>query len=329
MSLRSLNSPPLVAIAGATLSIGLPMLEAVCASGYLTLLKTLNVAAFATNVIAVSIPGRLDGVQDDQMRKGNLNPTKPNAATSKSSEGSPLVGKDESSTSAYSLNRSRTLVNPSGWAFAIWGPIYLGEAAFVAASCFAPDAATSALLPAVTAPFVAANLFQSLWCASFRPAYGEGWKKYVSVAMLGGTAYSLGLVHLAGASVMDQSMLTHLLLPLTMHFGWTTAATLVNLNGSLASDESSSPRSLIALGNSSALAATALGIGLTVSRSAPAYGLTLAWALAACADGMTKRIPSQNVEEEETLSRAASVQGKLCWAGSFACALAAAYAAAM
>ncbi|KAL7530594.1 hypothetical protein ACHAXR_003586 [Thalassiosira sp. AJA248-18] len=326
MSLRSFNSPPLVAMAGATLAIGLPMLDAVLSSSAsLSLLKSLNVAAFATNVIAVSIPGRIDGPQDDQMRKGNLDPTKPNATTS-SSEGSPLVGKEESS--AYSLNHSRTLVNPSGWAFAIWGPIYLGEAAFVAAQCFASDATTSILLPQITAPFVAANLFQSLWCASFRPSYGEGWKRYISVGMLGGTAYSLSLVHSAGATAManDPSMLSYLLLPLTMHFGWTTAATLVNLNGSLASDESASPRSLIALGNSSALAATALGVGFTVSQSAPAYGLTLAWALAACADGMSKRIPSQSAAEEQTLAKAASVQEKLCWAGSFACAAAAAYA---
>jgi hypothetical protein len=244
------------------------------------------------------------------MRKGNLNP----------SEGSPLVGKDGKS-SAYSINNSRSLVNPSGWAFAIWGPIYLGEAALVASQFFVPDATALALLPQITDPFVAANLFQSLWCASFRPSYGDGWHKYISAAMLAGTAYSLSMVH----SAADPSMLKFLV-PVTMHFGWTTAATLVNLNGSLANGESA-PRSLIALGNSSALVATALGVGLTLSQSAPTYGLTLAWALAACADGMAKRKPSQSAVEEEILAKGASVQGKLCWAGSFACAVAAAYAA--
>ena len=327
MSLRNLNSPPLVAMAGATLTVGLPMLEAaLSSSSSLTLLKSLNAAAFATNVIAVSVPGRLDGPQDQQMREGNLNPSKPNATKESIDEDSPLVGKEDKDTSAYSLNRSRTLVNPSGWAFSIWGPIYLGEAAFVATQFLASDAATSALLPQITAPFVAANLFQSLWCASFRPSYGEGWKKYISAAMLGGTAYSLSLVHSAGATVADPTMLSHLLLPITMHFGWTSAATLVNLNGSLASDQSASPRSLIALGNSSAVIATALGVGVTVSQSAPAYGLTLAWALAACADGMSKRIPCQNAVEEETLAKGAVVQKNLCWAGSMVCAVAAAYA---
>lgn len=328
MSLRNLNSPPLVALAGATLSIGLPMLDALLSSSAsLTLLKSLNVAAFATNVIAVSIPGRLDGQLEDEMRKGDPNPTKPNADMSKKSEDSPLIGKDGSS-SAYSLNRSRTLVNPSGWAFAIWGPIYLGEAAFVVAQCLAADATVSALLPQITAPFVAANIFQSLWCASFRPSYGDGWKKYVSAGMLAGTAYSLSMVHSAGTAVLaaEPSMMSYLIVPVTMHFGWTTAAALVNLNGSLGSDENTSTRSLIALGNSSAVAATALGVGLTLSQSSPAYGLTLAWALAACADGVTKRIPAQSATEEETLAKAAGVQAKLCWAGSFACAVTAAYA---
>jgi len=327
MSLRSLNSPPLVAIAGATLTIGLPMLDAaLSSSASLALLKSLNVAVFATNVIAVSVPGRLDGPQDEAMREGNINPTKHNATPSGDKEDSPLVGKGQSS--AYTLNRSRTLINPSGWAFAIWGPIYLGEAAFVAAQLFASDVAASALLPQIAAPFVAANLFQSLWCASFRPSYGEGWKKYISAAMLAATGYSLSLVHTAGSAAMaaDPSDLSYFLLPITIHFGWISAATLVNLNGSLASDESASPRSLIALGHSSALAATALGVGMTVSGADPAYGLTLAWALAACADGMSKRIPSQSAEEEETLAKAAIVQKNLCWAGSLACAVAAAYA---
>lgn len=335
MSLRSLNSPPLVAMAGAGIAVGLPMLEAaLSSSASLTLLKSLNAAAFATNVIAVSVPGRLDGVQDDEMRRatvrrGNTNPEKPNNGTDAAGkkEDSLLVEKDES-FSSFSLNqsRSRSLVSPSGWAFAIWGPIYLGEAAFVTAQFVASDAAASALLPQITAPFVAANLFQSLWCASFRPSYGEGWRKYVSAFMLAGTACSLSLVHSSGSAVADPSVLSHLLLPVTMHFGWTTAATLVNLNGSLACDESASPRSLIALGNSSALAATALGVGLTLSWSAPTYGLTLAWALAACADGMAKRIPSLFATEEETLVKGANVQKNLCWAGSFACTIAAAYA---
>jgi hypothetical protein len=328
MSLRNLNYPPLVALAGATLSIGLPMLDAaLSSSASLTLLKSLNVAAFATNVVAVSVPGRLDGVEDQKMRTGNLNPTQTNATTSANEENMSLL--KSKSSSQYTLNPSRSLVNPSGWAFAIWAPIYLGEAAFVAAQVFASDATTAALLPHLTAPFVAANLFQSLWCASFRPSFSKGWERYISAAMLAGTGYSLSLVQSAGsaAAFADSSIIPYLLLPMTIHFGWVSAASLVNLNGSFASNEIASPRSLIALGHSSALIATALGVGLTISWSAPAYGLTLAWSMAACADGMKKRTPSsQSLVEEEALSKAAGVQNILCWSGSLACAAAAAYA---
>lgn len=147
--------------------------------------------------------------------------------------------------------------------------------------------------------------------------------------MLGGTAYSLSLVHSAGsaaASASDPSWPSALLVPLTVHFGWTSAAALPNLNGALAADESASPRRLVFLGHLSALAAAASGVGLTLSRSAPAYGLTLAWALAACADGMARRVPSRDPAEEGILSKGAGVQRWLCWAGSFACAVAAAYA---
>ena len=50
MSLKNLNNPPLVALAGAGISLGLPMLNvALSSSASLTLLKSLNVAAFATN----------------------------------------------------------------------------------------------------------------------------------------------------------------------------------------------------------------------------------------------------------------------------------------
>ena len=108
-----------------------------------------------------------------------------------------------------------------------------------------------------------------------------------------------------------------------------SAATLVNLNGSLACDEAVSPRVLTAFGHSSAVIATALGVGVTMSMSAPVYGMTLAWALAACADGMKKRKAAHSEKDEKVLGKAAIVQSKLCWAGSLACGATALYTALM
>lgn len=248
------------------------------------------------------------------MRKGELNPSKPNAS-------GPVSG-------VYGRSRSRTLIDPSGWAFAIWGPIYLGETAFVATQLLSSHA--DAVIPGITAPFAAANLFQSLWCASFRPSYlGDGMKKYISAGMLAGTAYSLSMVLEAGnsAAAADPTFQSWMLTPFVMHFGWVSAATLVNFNGSFASDETASPRALTALGHSSALIAAALGVGVTMSMSAPVYGMTLAWALAACADGMKKRKPAQSENDEKILGSAAIVQRRLCLAGSLACGATALYTA--
>ena len=218
-------------------------------------------------------------------------------------------------------------MNPAGWAFAIWGPIYLGETAFCAAQLLAePGTPLATLLPQLTAPFIAFNLMQSLWCASFRPSYSEGWHKWVSVAMLGGTAYSLSFVQAVATSTAAAAIPWWYFLPMTAHFGWTTAATLVNLNGSVAMGRSTNDSTIVAVGHASALTAGLLGVML--GPAAPAYGLTVAWALAACADGMTKRLndpQSQQNQSSPSLQTGANVQRLLCWAGSAACVGAAAW----
>lgn len=315
-ALTSLNTPPLVATAGLAVLSGLSMGSSLVAATSVAALQGLNATAFLVNMGAVSVPGRIDGQQDADMRKGSLNPDKP--ATTGQSEATPL----SSSIDTYSPSRGRTLVSPSGWAFAIWGPIYLGEMCFVAGQFF-PGSGLTAILPQVTLPFVAANLFQSLWCASFRPSF-EGWGLFVSPLMLAGTAFSLSQVHTVACSSAAEG-LGLFFLPLTMHFGWTTAATLVNLNGSIASNRNVSDTAVIATGHSSALAASALGVGLTLAQSSPVYGLTLAWALSACADGMKKRIANTEEILPQTLKTGADVQSKLCLAGAAACAAASLY----
>jgi hypothetical protein len=297
MSLRflsSLNSPPIVVATGAVLVAGLPFVQAGALS--LGVLKIANVLAFATNVTAVSIPGRMDGEPDRKMREGDLDP-----------ELTPLRDSD-AENNIVTASRDRTLFAPAGWAFSIWAPIYLGEAAFVGAQFFDPSLA-AAVLPQVTVPFVAANLLQSLWCASFRPSYSNGsWHKYVSVAMLGGTAVALSQVPFG---------LSMYLIPMSVHFGWTTAATLVNLNGSISMGDSVSDSTLISTGHASAVLATGLGVGVTAFHTLPAYGLTIAWALAACANGM--RIKEEDDSISDVLHAGASVQRTLLLTGSALC----------
>jgi hypothetical protein len=250
--------------------------------------------------------------------------------------------------------RTRTLLLPSGWAFSIWGLIYCGEAMF----CIAPWLVgmilmvppffvtttttttttttiltgvlpTTLLVPQITIPFCAANLLQSLWCVSFRPSFNQGWYKYVSVAMLGGTAVALHQVAVvavpttaATTTIIVSSLLSSsssssngdtdsatmapdlivvqlLLVPLLVHFGWTTAATLVNLNGSIAMEIDVSDAMIAAVGHASSVVATLLGVSVTVFGRNPVYGCTISWALAACAQGINSRVADVTAEHSQ------------------------------
>jgi hypothetical protein len=302
--LQQLNSPILVTGSGAAVFCSLPTLSAVCAkSTNLGLLKAATVAAYAINCVSVSNPGRIDGEAQKEMQ-GNT----------KTSDESSQIFK-----TIYSTRQGRSLIVPAGWAFAIWGPIYLGEAIFSISVLLKSSDTVLSILPAITAPLVAANIFQSLWCASFRPSYmttKSFWQKYVSVAMLGGTAYSLSLVHTTVTSTAASSWL---FIPIFMHFGWTTAATLVNLNGSIAMSNVSDT-TVIAVGHTSTLLATVLGVAVTLLQQSPVYGLTVAWALLACADGMKKRQLVRDSKVSSNITRAMKVQQTLCYIGSGLCA---------
>jgi hypothetical protein len=296
--LSQINSPAIVLSAGAAILAGLPLAAAFATTGAsLGLLQAANVTAYALNCASVSVPGRIDGQEQNEMQGRKTN--------------------DQTYQTIYSPTKGRSLIAPAGWAFAIWGPIYLGEAIFCGSLLLGTSESVMANLPAITAPFVAANILQCLWCAAFRPSYMNGsWEKYVSMAMLGGTAFCLSQVHaLAAAS-------SWYFLPLTMHFGWTTAATLVNLNGSVAMSDASDT-TVIAVGHTSTALATLLGVGVTLAQQSPAYGLTVAWALAACADGMTRR-RGENQTVSSDIAKGMKVQHLLCYAGSGMCAAAAA-----
>ena len=312
MSLATaLNKPPLVLAAGAAIAGGVPLLP--IGSLSVGLLQAANILSFVVNVASVSVPGRLDGAQQDaQVKQGVLNPSESSSLTGGGS-GSSGNGRDR----IIEQRRLRSLVQPSGWAFSIWGLIYLGESAFCVAQ-FVDSTQVPAMLPDVTAPFVAANLLQSLWCASFRPSYNEGWHKYVSVAMLGGTAYSLSQIP------FDAMSSSWFFVPLVAHFGWTTAATLVNLNSAVSAEESTSDRVLLGLGHGSATVATALGVSLTaLGFSTPAYGLTIAWALLAV--GSNPKLDPASRAGNNVLETGAKLQRMLCYSGSALCAAASLY----
>lgn len=277
-----MNYPPLVATTGLGLTYALPRIETAISHCPWPTIRVLNLLAYTLNFISVSRPGRMDGqsTADD----GVLSP-----------------------------RNGRTLVAPAGWAFAIWGPIFLGEAIGVAAQFFiwesnAANQPLIRLLKKTSGSFITANLFQSLWCATFRPKY-DGKKMFVSVGMLAATAYSLSRVHHVFTSSSMMSSFNNVqyglfFFPMALHFGWTTAASLVNLNGAIAMNEKSSKAFIAIVGQISVIGATALGIYLACQRDAPVYSGVIAWALSAVADSMQKRLDaSKNVDNDEKRGR--------------------------
>jgi hypothetical protein len=268
-----------------------------------TALRALNCACYGLSLYATTRPGRIDGPNQDELDSR----LQLRLASDKKSDSRPAAADPARRSAAVddaTTRRGRSLLVPAPWAFAIWGPIFAGELAFCAGSWLLPrgGAAASAVTKA-SAGFAAAQLFQVLWTASFRPRYFDparagGLYRHVSSLMLAGIAHSMGRAHAAYASRSRGPSATALpwgqyalcFLPMTLHFGWTTAATLVNVNGNVAASRDATPRRVAAVGHASSLAASALGLYLTVSRRAPVLGLVVAWALAGCAATARERV---------------------------------------
>lgn len=280
-----MNSPPLVASLGVVTSLyGQNIIDMIPIDH-----KILNVISYAIMFAAVSVPGRIDSQVAKEIE---------------AEESGSSAKVDDSSEQAKALTpiMGRTLVAPAGWAFAIWGPIFAGELVFVISQFFAKNgSALSETIKSVSGPFVLAQTFQALWSASFRPKY-KGGLMWISSGMLGGIAYSMSKAHAVFSAASTRNTYTTLqyfinFFPMALHFGWTTAATLVNINGSVAVMKNLSSKFVAVVGHLSVVAATALGVFITTSRDAPVYGGVISWALFAVADGMKKRLEASQKDE--------------------------------
>lgn len=249
------------------------------ASNYLY--KLVWVSAFLVNMITVSIPGRFDGEV-------------------KTDTNSPFFWK--------------TLIAPAGYAFAIWGVIYLGE--IILSAFVGVIGKPVAVFKRATPFWIACNLFQSIWCLTFRPKFF--YHLWVPASQLALAALSQSFAHLeiTDAILIESSLtkraLLHLLrFPITLHTGWLTAASLLNFN-CWAAVSKVAMGSQIALTAGSAYFATAAGLWLTYQRNDPFVALTIAWALWAIAH-QTKTKCEVDVPDvvKEALSTTESILAKL------------------
>jgi hypothetical protein len=330
MSLVALNAPPLVASAGAMALAAFPTLERAVIDGSIpfNVVKIVNCVLYALNVFATSQPGRIDGAQAARLAKGEGSKPKTTTTTTTIAASEPDPYIDDSELD----RRSRTLVKPAGWAFAIWGPIFLGELIFCASHLLIPESSLVAdVVKRASGGFIMAQILQTLWTATFRPRY-KGKYVFVSGALLTGISLSLSRAH--AAFVADRSLYNVkdywlYFLPMTLHFGWTTAATLLNWNASIASREGASPMLLAVVGHVSVVAATVVGVGITLSRGAPVFGLVIAWALWGCAADLKKRLKPDTTNknnffsikskknEKEAGVYGARLQRRLCLTGAW------------
>lgn len=173
----------------------------------------------------------------------------------------------------------RTLITPSGWAFAIWGPLFFGSAVFALWQAL-PRQANNDLVA------------RTGWWAALALAAQGAWATYTQFANLTGLSAAIILVSLAGLLVILRTMVSferdftiaeRLIVALTFSAlaAWLTAASIVNVTASLVyhgvgdGQDGMLTAGLVAIGG--VIAATAVAR----SRGNPWYALVFCWALLA------------------------------------------------
>jgi hypothetical protein len=215
--------------------------------------------AFIANFITVSLPGRFDSEAQENK------------------QGFPWV----------------TLFEPAGWAFAIWGVIYAGE---LALTIYASFLSSPTALFREAAPFwLAGNLFQSLWCLTFRPEFRSAMWVPMSLLALGST--SLLLAHQVFTATLKNEpswLLLALRAPVSLHAAWLAAATCLNLNGWAVMEKASYPLQ-IAVAFASCFLGAGIGALTSLQSGDPLLAATIAWALAALASRTALKVEKNTI----------------------------------
>jgi len=184
----------------------------------------------------------------------------------------------------------RSIVTPAGFAFSIWGLIFIGEGIFTVWQTF-PAQRNSPLLAAIGWWWVAANVFQSSWTFAF--AYEEMWVSavfLVSITIaLGGMYFNLQRPHHDAEDTTVTPVWSSVaqwwiaVFPFFVHFGWVMAASLVNINlASIKSGAGNAAQEGLAIASIALLALTAAVLALP--KMDPVVPGVTCWALAAIGD---------------------------------------------
>jgi len=171
-----------------------------------------------------------------------------------------------------------TLVTPSGWAFSIWGLIFLSEGAAVVWHCVAPDEVQKALQP--ISPFLCgAFLLQAAWTVAFaknKIGISSGLLLGITGCLVGAynasqharslheEARTFGLVP-ASDSFRDQwlgfgsAACSYLCrFPVSVHLAWVALASMVNINMWLVKSQGKAKSQMLLASATKVLSATSL-----------------------------------------------------------------------
>ncbi len=173
----------------------------------------------------------------------------------------------------------RTLITPSGWAFAIWGPLFLGSAMFAIWQAL-PSQRGNALVNQIAWPAAVALAAQGVWAVYTQFANLNA----ISVGII--FASLIGLLIVLRALVQQARLTTQerwfVALTFSALAAWLTAASIVNVSATLAlygiGGEFAYPMVAAIM---VAIGAIIAGMAVVRSRGNPWYALVFIWALTA------------------------------------------------
>ncbi|CAE7507365.1 unnamed protein product, partial [Symbiodinium pilosum] len=169
-----------------------------------------------------------------------------------------------------------TLLTPSGFAFSIWGPIFIWEGVFAVAQMF-PSYRANPIVTTITPWWIGACVFQCAWTLFF-----------AQEVMIGAMACMLGIFICLMVGILRLDFLEKistcdywlLRAPFSLHCGWIVAATSLNI-GVVADFYKAGPDVMLALAMVcfAGIAAVVTVFTFASPKADPIIALVACWAL--------------------------------------------------
>lgn len=174
---------------------------------------------------------------------------------------------------------ARTLITPSGWAFAIWGPLFLGSAIFAIWQAL-PAQRNNALLDRIAWPAVIALAAQGVWATYTQFANLTAISAIIILTSLAGLLVCLRA--LAAQTDMTSAERWFAALVLSALAAWLTAASIINISASLVYHGIGGGFAYpIAAAIMVAIGGVIAALAVWRTRGNPWYALVFCWALLA------------------------------------------------